>query len=124
MHELSICQALLRQIDDLITEHHASGVIEVVLGIGPLSGVESHLLANAYSIASAGTVAEQAKLIIEALPVRVNCPQCGTESAVQHNKLLCPHCGNWRTILISGDELLLMSVELAQEAMAKNYTLH
>jgi len=31
------------------------------------------------------------------------------------NRLICPHCGGRQTQLISGDELLLASVELAAQ---------
>lgn len=118
MHELAICQSLMSQVEQIALEHDAQCVMSIVVGIGPLSGVEAQLLKNAYSIASAGTLAENAELIIEFLPIRVKCNQCGSESDALPNKLLCKQCGDWRTTLISGDELLLMSVEL--ENRSKN----
>ncbi|MFC1589323.1 hydrogenase maturation nickel metallochaperone HypA [Pseudomonadota bacterium] len=112
MHELSICQALMNQVESIALQHNAKNVASIVVGMGPLSGVEAQLLKNAYPIASAGTVAESAELIIEQLPIRVKCNQCGAESDATPNKLICKHCGDWRTTLLSGDELMLMSVEL------------
>ena len=115
MHELSICQALMNQVEAIALERNAQCVTSIVISMGPLSGVEAQLLKNAYPIASAGTVAEHAELIIETQPVRVKCNQCGSESDVPVNKLVCKQCGDWRTTLISGDELLLMSVELEKQ---------
>ena len=112
MHELAICQSLMDQVENIALERNAQMVTTIIVGIGALSGVEAQLLKNAYSIASAGTVAEQAELIIENIPVRVSCSQCGSESDVLPNKLICKQCGDWRTTLVSGDELILMSVEL------------
>jgi hydrogenase nickel incorporation protein HypA/HybF len=112
MHELAICQALMNQIEHIAAERNARSVVSIVIGMGPLSGVEAQLLKHAYPVASAGTVAEGAELVIENLPVRVKCAQCGTESDALPNKLVCKVCGDWRTTLISGDELMLMSVEL------------
>ena len=112
MHELSICQSLMNQIESIVLEKKAQSVTSIVIAMGPLSGVEAQLLKNAYPIASAGTVAENAELIIETLPIRVKCNQCGSESDATANKLVCKQCGDWRTTLISGDELMLMSVEL------------
>ncbi len=112
MHELAICQALINQIESIAAERNASRAVSIVIGIGPLSGVEAQLLEHAYPVASAGSVAEGAELVIEKLPVRVRCSQCNRESDALPNKLLCKHCGDWRTTLISGDELMLMSVEL------------
>ena len=115
MHELSICQALMTQVESIALEHNAQNVASIVVAVGPLSGVEAQLLKNAYPIASAGTVAASAELIIEELPVRVKCNQCGSESEAKLNKLICKQCGDWQTSLISGDELMLMSVELEKD---------
>ena len=115
MHELAICQSLMKQVENIILEHKAKRIVSIVVGIGPLSGIEAQLLKNAYPVASAGTVADGAELIIEHLPVRVKCRQCGGESDALPNKLICQHCGDWQTTLISGDELMLMSVELERE---------
>ena len=116
MHELAICQALMNQVESIAAERNARSVVSIVVGMGPLSGVEAQLLKHAYPVASAGTVAEGAELVIEDLPVRIKCTQCGNESDALPNKLVCKACGDWRTTLISGDELLLMRVELETAA--------
>ena len=112
LHELAICQSLMDQVESIALERNAKSVTSIVVAMGPLSGVETQLLKNAYPIASAGTIAEHAELIIELLPVRVRCTQCGSESDALPNKLICKQCGDWRTTLLSGDEMMLMSVEL------------
>jgi hydrogenase nickel incorporation protein HypA/HybF len=113
MHELSICQALLGQVEQIAQRESASSVDLIRLRIGPLSGVVPELLEQAFSIVRAGTVAARAELAVESLPVRVQCTQCGAESEVAPNRLLCGTCGDFRTRLLSGDELLLASVELS-----------
>ena len=119
MHELAICQALMTQVESIAAERNARNVVTIVVGMGPLSGVEKQLLQHAYPVASAGTIAEGAELVIENLPLRIRCTQCGKESDVQPNKLVCGHCGDWRTSVISGDELMLMSVELEKAPAAE-----
>ncbi len=111
MHELSVCQALVEQAERIARERQAR-VIRLMLKIGPLSGVESELLRRAFPLASAGTCCEGAALEILAAPVTVYCPDCRVTSEVAANKLLCPECGNWRTSLASGDEMVLQTVEL------------
>lgn len=115
MHELSVCQALIEQVENVARTNDAATVSRIVLRIGPLSGVEPQLLAQAFPLARAGTVAEHAELEIESLPIRVKCEQCGAETDASANRLLCGACGDWHTQLLSGDELLLASVELARE---------
>lgn len=112
MHELSVCQALIRQLQDIAREQRAAAVTSVTVQIGPLSGVEADLLRQAFPLASAGSVAETAQLVIEKLSIRVRCESCGAETAAEPNKLVCATCGDWHTRLVSGDEMLLASVEL------------
>lgn len=119
MHELSVCQALIRQVAEIARSHRARAVTRVTVRIGPLAGVEPTLLEQAYPIARAGTCADEAKLVVERLPVRVRCEDCGTESEVPANRLVCASCTGWRTRLVGGDELLLASVELVLDGVGE-----
>lgn len=113
MHELSVCLALLQQVERIAHERSASSVTQIVVKVGPLSGVEPGLLRRAYPLAAAGTVAENAVLTIEEPAVVVHCSRCGERSTVPSNHLLCASCGDFRTRLESGDEMILQSLELA-----------
>jgi len=112
MHELSVCLALIDQVESIAQAHGATEVERILLRVGPLSGVEPPLLKSAYPLAAAGTVAERATLDIETMPVRVQCTECGEETTVEPNRLICGKCGGFRTRLVSGEEMLLASVEL------------
>jgi hydrogenase nickel incorporation protein HypA/HybF len=110
VHELAICQALISQVTDVAREQKALAVSDIYVRVGPLSGVESPLMQNAFPIAAAGTVANDANLHLEAAPIRVRCGECGEETDARMNRLVCAACGDWRTTLISGDELILQRV--------------
>ena len=112
MHELAICQALLDQVERIARSHHAERVASVRVRCGALAGVEPGLLYRAYEVARAGTLADDAALTIEDSPVRVYCPRCRSESFASAQRLVCSACGEWRTEVVAGHELLLMSVEL------------
>ena len=112
MHELSVCQDLLRQVEKIAAEHGAVAVERIVLQIGELSGVEPPLLERAFTIARAGTLAENAGMEIRTGPVVVQCTECGGRSAVPPNRLVCTYCGDWRVRVVEGEELLLLKVEL------------
>jgi len=124
MHELALCQALMSQVETLARDNQATKVITITLGLGPLSGVEEQLLKNAYPIASAGTVADGAELKIISTAVRVKCSACGKESKAQANHLVCGHCDDWHTELISGDELLLIRVEMDKARQVAEDVMH
>ena len=117
MHELAVCQALMEQVASIALEEQADHVTAIHLGIGPLSGVEPRLLEQAFSIARAGSIAADAELVVKSMPIQVSCKQCGQLTEALPNRLVCGHCGNWRTSLVSGDELQLQHVELVRQAM-------
>ncbi len=100
------------QVQQIAAEKSARRVVSVTLSIGPLSGVEAELLKQAYPLATAGTIAEASRLEIESAPVRVRCSECGEITSAAPNNLVCGACGGWHTVLQSGDEMLLLSLEL------------
>jgi hydrogenase nickel incorporation protein HypA/HybF len=112
MHELAICQGLLRQVGQVAAGKGATAVERIVLQVGGLSGVEPPLLARAFEIAREGTLAAGAELDIRVGPVVVRCRECGSTGEVPVNRLLCPHCGDWRVRVTEGEELMLLSLDL------------
>ena len=118
MHELSVCQALIEQVTRVARDNDARRVISIVITVGPLSGVEPRLLEHAYPLAAAGTVAEDASLVIETVPVRVRCRSCAAETEAQANRLVCGDCNDWQVDVIGGEEMLLTRVEIETEAAA------
>lgn len=123
MHELAVAQALVEQVDAVIDQHAASHDQDasssdawqaslIRLRVGPLAGVVPELLATAFPLAAAGSRMEHAKLEFAHAPIKVRCQTCSAETEAAMNRLLCGACGDWHTQVISGDELLLESVEL------------
>jgi hydrogenase nickel incorporation protein HypA/HybF len=112
MHELSICQALIGEVEVVATAKDARLVTDIYVNVGPLSGVERPLMQSAFPVAAAGTVAANATLHLEETPIRVRCNACGAETAATINRLVCGQCGDWRTQLQSGDELTLQRVAM------------
>ncbi len=111
MHELSICQALITQVEAIAIQR-AARARKVRVGVGALAGVDARLLEYAYPLACAGSRAEGSLLEIEVVDIRVRCRRCGAETTATPNRLSCGECGEWRTELVAGDELVLFSIEL------------
>ncbi len=81
MHELAVCQALIDQVARVARDNGAGRVLSITISVGPLAGVEPKLLEHAYPLAAAGTVAEDAQLVIETVGVQVRCRKCQAETA-------------------------------------------
>jgi hydrogenase nickel incorporation protein HypA/HybF len=112
MHELSVAQALVEQVEELAKQHGATGIHLIRVRIGPLAGIVGDMLATAFPLAAAGTIAESTRLELVESAIRVRCRTCGAETEAQANKLVCGACGDWQTEVVSGDELILETVEL------------
>ncbi len=120
MHELSVCLALMSQVERIAAEHRARRVEKIVLQIGPLSGIEPALLRNAFPLAAAGTPAQDADLVIEHSVIVVECTGCGARTEAKPNRLICGDCGDYKTRLVSGEEMTLVSLELDLEQAPPN----
>jgi hydrogenase nickel incorporation protein HypA/HybF len=108
----------MRQVDRVAAENGASAVDRIKLKVGALSGIEPALLRQAFSIAREGTLAQNAELEIEEGPVTVRCRECNASGEVPSNRLVCPNCGDWRVEVTSGEELMLLSLELELQERA------
>lgn len=118
MHELAVCQALLRQVSEVASQRGATRVHRITVRMGPLSGVEPGLLKRAFTIARAGGIAERATLDIETEPVRIRCGICGEEFNTTPNRLRCPDCRTGPVSLVSGDALVLTRVGIERPGAA------
>jgi hydrogenase nickel incorporation protein HypA/HybF len=112
VHDLAVCRSVLQQVLQVTASAGGGRVGRIRLRIGPLAGVEPSLLCSAFPLVAAGTPCDRAMIAIEGAPVRVRCDSCALTSDVRPNRLLCARCGAWRVKLVSGDEMLLVGIEL------------
>lgn len=113
MHEYSIVSALVDQVADRARAHPGAVVRRVQVAIGELAGVEIELLVTAFETFRGGTVCADAALEVEARPARWVCPICKA-AIVRGAVLRCGAC-NAPARLESGDEILLLRIELEME---------
>jgi len=112
MHELSIAQALVEQIEQVVVAEGATRATKVMIAVGALSGADPEALRAAFPLVAEGTAAEGAELIVEQVAARVHCSACGGESVVDAWSLGCAVCASREVELVSGRELHIQSVEL------------
>ena len=111
MHELVIVEGILETVIPAVQGHDVSRILAIHLKIGELSGIVPSCIHEYFSIASAGTIAEGAKIIIENTPIRIHCPDCGKDGIIQKGQYVCPACGSPRFRITSGREYYVESVE-------------
>ncbi len=112
MHELSIAQALVEQVELAAKKEQATRVERVVIVVGALSGADPEALRGAFPLVAEGTVAEGAELVVETVAARVKCRPCGHESTAGDYFIGCAKCGSRDVELVSGRELNIKSIEV------------
>ncbi len=112
MHELSLAEALVDQVNEILEKEGANRVFEVTVTIGTLSGVERDAFEFAFPMAAEGTDLAKAKLVIEEVPARIKCLKCGAETEVEIPFLECPDCKNSEVEIISGKDFYLKNLEI------------
>jgi hydrogenase nickel incorporation protein HypA/HybF len=110
MHELTIVQALVDEAARHARERGATAVRRLEVKIGELSGVETSLLATAYSTFRERTICAGAELEIERVPARWVCPRCSHVRSTDE-PLSCTLCGSGLR-LAAGDEIVLERIEM------------
>ena len=114
MHERSLVQALLEQVEDLMRENEAQAVTRIQISVGQFSGVEAELLRFAFDDMVQSSRICGAQLVIEQVPLEGACKQCAHVFAIQRFEFACPQCGHRDIEIARGEELILESVTLEQ----------
>jgi hydrogenase nickel incorporation protein HypA/HybF len=112
VHELSIALSIVEGAEEEISRQGGGRVLAVHLKLGPLSGVVKDALLFSYDLACAGTRLEGSTLLIEDIPIRIDCGRCGGErGAVSMQCLQCVECRTPGPV-VSGAELQMCALEL------------
>ena len=118
MHDASLARALLNQVVEIARDRAGREVLEIIVQIGPLSGVEPLLLVEAFARESApsGLVTGMGVLTVREVPLTVRCRTCGRESCLEDFTFRCSHCAADEVDVVQGDGLILESVLFREPA--------
>ena len=114
MHELSIMGNILDIILEYANKNNAKEITKVNLTIGVMSDIIPEWAQNYFDMLSKDTIANNAKLIIEQIPARIKCLDCGEETTIDSKNwdFSCSKCTSGKIELISGRELQVSSIEI------------
>jgi hydrogenase nickel incorporation protein HypA/HybF len=113
VHELSLCGSIAN-----IVGRHAEGrpVSVINIQIGQLRQVVPDTLVYCWELVSEGTPLAGSRIEVEAVPARMRCRACGHVAEVGDLPVfVCRDCGSIDAEVVSGEEFLITSLELAAE---------
>ena len=105
MHEMSIAQSLADLLRDEMQKAGARKLRSVRLEIGQMSAIVPDALSFGFEVVTAGTDLEGAELIMEMVPLRGSCRECGGGFEIENYAFECPLCGGNEIDTLSGREL-------------------
>jgi hydrogenase nickel insertion protein HypA len=112
MHEYSIVQALLEQVETLAVEHRAQKVTKVIVKIGVMSGVEPHLLEIAFETFKEKSICDGAEFVLNIQPLTIMCRACHERNELEAIHYCCPACASVDVEVVDGEDMFLMSLEM------------
>lgn len=111
MHEMSTCRQLIKQIEGAALDYPDKKISAITLTVGELARVDINELIALFPLASQGTRAEHAKLLINKVPINIKCQQCHKSADVSAGDMSCPFCGSENTQLMAGTDMQLEALE-------------
>ena len=113
MHELSIVEALIEQVEREVRRAGQKGRINrLELVIGRLSGVHCDSVRFAFDLLAPGTLVEGAKVDISEPRAVCCCRGCGAREEIDQLVSECPRCHSAEITIEEGRQLLLQSIEI------------
>jgi hydrogenase nickel incorporation protein HypA/HybF len=115
MHELSIAMSIVEMAEEEAERRGGARVNAVYLKLGLLAGVVKDALLYSYDVACEGTDMQGSRLVIEELPVIVNCPVCKRQQRLDSIQwFVCPECKGPVSEVIQGREVEVAALEIEE----------
>jgi hydrogenase nickel insertion protein HypA len=114
MHEASIALSIIDIVQAKCMEEGCNSVDSIRLRIGRAAGILPDALVFAFDASKDTTIAKNAKLVIESVPVGGTCNSCRKEFEAPDNAqyvLSCPHCGSLSYEITRGREMEILDME-------------
>jgi len=112
MHEMSLCEGILRVIEEQAEAQHYHKVKTVWLEVGALAGVEIDALRFGFDVVMKDSIAQEAALEIIDVPGQAWCLPCMKNVAISQRFDACPECGGYQLQVNGGEELRIRELEV------------
>jgi hydrogenase nickel incorporation protein HypA/HybF len=112
MHEVALARELLEQVEEKLGVDRVR-VLHIDITVGAAAGIVVDSLRLAFGILAEGSSLQGAELSINTLPARGRCVGCDKTFEFEGMIGTCPKCGRLGGELLSGNEIILHSIEVA-----------
>lgn len=117
MHELGIVFEIQKRVSAVAEENglELRDIASVVVEVGEASTIVPRYLKECWPAATDGTEMESATLEVELIVAEVECKKCGTVYEYLKNNRVCPKCGAWECVMVTGQEFNIKEIVVYEE---------
>ena len=112
MHELALTEGIIQIVREQAEKNGFDRVLEIRLRVGEVSGIIPECLLEFFPIASRGTPAEGAELVIQPVPAAFRCFTCGYQGPIPPRTACCPQCGGTAIRMTAGREFFVENLKV------------
>lgn len=115
MHEIGIMEQTLQIAIASALQQNANQINQIIMRIGKMSGVVPEALEFAFDVVTKGTIAENAILKIDSMPIICYCNNCQEKFIPEEWFFECPNCHQFSQNILQGKEIELVSIEFCYD---------
>jgi hydrogenase nickel incorporation protein HypA/HybF len=113
VHEFSLAQGLIKQLQQLAAQHGAGKIITVRVDVGRLSGIVIDSFSFGFEVlARENRLTENAVLEIKEIEPVSRCLDCEASFPPAGPDPSCPRCASKKVVPAGGNDLILTQVEM------------
>lgn len=112
MHEMSLVQSIIKQVEAFIGEQKITQVSTVTVSVGALSGVDVDSLTFWFPVVAQKSCLARANLVVQRVEGCAKCQDCQARYALPTLLTPCPVCNSYQRAVIAGKELFIQSIEV------------
>lgn len=119
---MTIAQNILNIISaELQSEIPAKPVTRVHFKSGKMNAIIPESLSFCFNVLKVEyPFLKNAELVIEEMPLTIRCHDCGELAELEEPLFICPHCHGFALEIVSGKEMFVESVEIADDPVLTN----
>ena len=110
MHELGLCDALLKMVRGMLKDEGIDEVQRITVEVGTLSGVVPAYMADCWEAVTDGTELEGVEFTVDIQQGTAQCMDCDAVFPADVEHLKCPVCGGQKLTPLSGRDLTLKEI--------------
>lgn len=117
MHELGIVFEIQKRVSAVALENGLElwDIASVVVEVGEASTIVPRYLKECWPAATDGTEMESTTLEVEVIIAEVECKKCGNVYEYLRNNRVCPKCGAWECVMVTGQEFNIKEIVVYEE---------